>query len=396
MHTVFSRTWLLASVVVLGGALFYWIYLEQRPPKAADDGIITSIDAVLGESDATGFARALAPKQFTFPSDHGPHPEYKHEWWYFTGNLDSEEGRHFGFQLTFFRIGLTATSPRRTSAWATNQVLMAHFTVSDVAGNRFYSFERFSRGAAGLAGASGTPFRVWLEDWSVEGLGALRHSVPTMHLHAVDGDIAIDLDVSSLKPVVLQGDRGLSRKSAESGNASYYYSATKLQTKGVISIEGKPFKVSGFSWMDREWSTSALAKDQVGWDWFGLQLSDGRELMFYQLRRRDGSVDPLSRGTVVDGDGSTLTLTPEDISIQVRDEWRSPRSQARYPSRWRVQIPRQRLDLDVQPYIADQELDTSFRYWEGAVSVTGTTHDAPITGSGYVELVGYTEAEIDE
>ncbi len=396
MHTVFSRIWLLASVVVLGGALFYWIYFEQKPPEATGRDTATSIAGVLGESDATGFARALGPKQFTFPNDHGPHPEYKHEWWYFTGNLDTEEGQHFGFQLTFFRIGLAPSSPQRTSAWATNQVLMAHFTVLDVAAERFYSFERFSRGAAGLAGASGAPFRVWLEDWSVEGLRAVRHSVPTMHLHAVEGDIAIDLDVSSLKPVVLQGERGLSRKSAELGNASYYYSATKLQTKGVISIEGKPFKVSGFSWMDREWSTSALAKDQVGWDWFGLQLGDGRELMFYQLRKRDGSVDPLSRGTVVNVDGSTRTLTPEDISIEVRDQWRSPRSQARYPSRWRIRIPRHRLDLDIQPYMADQELDTSFRYWEGAVSVSGTTHATPVTGSGYVELVGYTEAAAGE
>ena len=395
MYIVFSRASLLALVVVFGTALLYWIYLEQRPPEAADRDTATSIADVLGGDDNVGFARAFAPKPFTFPNDHGPHPEYKHEWWYFTGNLDTEEGQHFGFQLTFFQIGLAPSSPQRTSAWATNHVLMAHFTVSDIAGKRFYSFERFSRGAAGLAGASSTPFRVWLEDWSIEGSGALRHSVPTMHLRAVEDDIAIDLDVSSLKPLVLQGEQGLSRKSAEPGNASYYYSSTKLDTQGVITIEGKPFKVSGFSWMDREWSTSALAEDQVGWDWFGLQLSDGRELMFYQLRRRDGSVDPLSRGMVVNVDGSTQTLTPEDISIQVRDQWRSPRSQVRYPSSWRIRIPRHRLDLDIQPYMADQELDTAFRYWEGAVSVTGTTHEAPVTGSGYVELVGYTGAEID-
>ncbi len=394
MHTVFSRTSLLVSAVVFGGALLYWIYLEQGPPEAAGLDATTSIADVLGESNPAGFARALAPRQFVFPGDHGPHPEYKYEWWYFTGNLDTEEGQHFGFQLTFFRIGLTPKSPERTSAWATNQVHMAHFTVSDVANKRFYNFERFSRGAAGLAGASSAPFRVWLEDWSVEESGALRHSVPTMRLHAVEADIAIDLDVSSLKPVVLQGERGLSRKSAAPGNASYYYSSTKLDTQGMITIEGKPFEVSGFSWMDREWSTSALAKDQLGWDWFGLQLSDGRELMFYQLRRRDGSVDPWSRGTVVNVDGSTQTLTPEDISIQVRDQWRSPHSKARYPSRWRIQIPRQQLDLDVRPYLPDQELDVSFRYWEGAVSVTGTTHKIPITGSGYVELVGYTDSVI--
>ena len=157
----------------------------------------------------------------------------------------------------------------------------------------------------------------------------------------------------------------------------------------MISIEGKLFKVDGFSWLDREWSTAALAKEQVGWDWFGLQLSDGRELMFYQLRKRDGSADAFSRGVLVYEDGSTQTLTPEDINIQVRDQWRSPRSKARYPSRWRIQIPGQQLDLDVQPYLPDQELDGSFRYWEGAVAVTGTTHQTPITGSGYVELVGY-------
>lgn len=383
---MFPRVWLFTLLIVFGAVLLYWDFLKQRAPNAAGRDTVTSVAGVFDESDSAGFARAVAPRPFVFPADHGPHPRYKHEWWYFTGNLKDEDGRHFGFQLTFFRFGLTPSSPPRTSDWATNHVYMAHFTVSDISGKRFYSFERFSRGAAGLAGASVTPFRVWLDDWSIEGSDVLHHSVPMMRLHAVEGDIAIDLDVSSLKPVVLQGEQGLSRKSAEPGNASYYYSATKLQTTGVVSVDGKSFEVSGLSWLDREWSTSALAKDQVGWDWFGLQLGDGRELMYYQLRKRDGSVDPLSRGTLVNADGSTQTLMPEDIDIQVRDEWRSPRSHARYPSQWRLSIPRHRLELDIKPYLADQELDTSFRYWEGAVNVTGT-----VPGSGYVELVGYMD-----
>lgn len=387
------RTSLLFSVIVFASVFVYWGYIDHRDDKATGNDVTASIADLLGNGDTTGFARALAPRPFVFPLDHGPHPEYKHEWWYFTGNLDTRAGRHFGFQLTFFRIGLTPESTERTSSWATNQVYMAHFAVSDVQRNRFYNFERFSRGAAGLAGASRGHFRVWLEDWFVEEVDAADDSKLFMRLRAAEEDTAIDLNVNSVKPMVLQGDAGLSRKNAGPGNASYYYSATRLRTEGVINIGKEQFEVEGLSWLDREWSTSALGKDQVGWDWFALQLTDGREFTFYRLRKRDGSTDPFSRGTLVLPDGSSRLLALEDVQIEVRGHWMSPQTHANYPSRWRLRISSEDLDLDIQPYLPDQELDVSVRYWEGAVAASGTANGVPVTGSGYVELVGYDQAD---
>src|SRR5437868_5938573 len=254
---------------------------------------ISALEAT-GGSGAAGFARVTGPRPFVFPQDHGPHQEYATEWWYYTGNLDAQDGRHFGFQLTFFRFGLAPAPVRRASDWATTNIYMAHFALTDVAGNQFYAFDRFSRGAAGLAGAQGQPFRVWLESWSAEGLGA--DALP-MRLRAAQDQIAIDLTLEGGKPIVLQGDQGVSQKSATPGNASYYYSLTRMPTSGTLRVGAATFQVRGLSWMDREWSTSSLGQDLAGWDWFALQLSDGREVMFYQLRRRDGSSDPVSGGT---------------------------------------------------------------------------------------------------
>ena len=208
-----------------------------------------------------GFARATAPREFVFPQDHGPHPEYAIEWWYYTGNLDTAQGRHFGYQLTFFRIGLTPTPAARASDFATSNIYMAHFALTDVANQKFYAFERFSRGAAGLAGAQGQPFRVWLEDWDAAGAGA--DGLP-MRLQAAQDDVAIDLTLEGGKPIVLQGDHGLSQKSDEPGNASYYYSLTRMPTRGTIRVGAETSDVSGLSWMDREWSTSSLGAECGG------------------------------------------------------------------------------------------------------------------------------------
>ncbi|MFQ5936912.1 MAG: lipocalin family protein, partial [Acidiferrobacterales bacterium] len=277
-------------------------------------------------------------------------------------------------------------------AWATDQVDRAHFALSDMAGKQFHSFERFSRGAAGLAGVTVKPLRVWLEDWFAVGVSDRvgDDADLQLRLHADTGDIAVDLRAESTKPVVLQGQAGLSRKSAERGNASYYYSATRLSTAGTIRIGARRFAVQGFSWMDREWATSALDQDQTGWDWFALQLNDGHELMFYQLRRQDGQADRFSAGTLVLPDGSTQTLTLEDIELEARGHWQSPRTGARYPLRWRLHIPAAALRLEIEPYLNAQEHVLSVRYWEGAVRVVGTSRGAPVEGSGYLELVGYT------
>jgi predicted secreted hydrolase len=379
---------ILVFLLLVVGLPAYGVYILTRPDERLEVQAELTVAEALGSTTGAEFARAFEPREFSFPEDHGPHPEYGIEWWYYTGNLDSEEGRHFGFELTLFRIGLASEPPARASHWATSQLYMGHFTITDVHNNQFYSFERFSRAALGLAGAfvsDDQRFQVWLEDWSIKGEGA---ATPTIRLKATAENIAINLTLVSGKPVVLQGDKGLSQKSNEPGNASYYYSITRMPTSGTLSIGEQPFTVSGNSWMDREWSTSALADEQSGWDWFALQLSDGRDVMYYQFRLRDGSVDPLSNGKIILDNGSALTLTPEDVQIQVLDYWESPHGGS-YPSKWRMRIPSESTDLEITPYINNQELDVSLRYWEGAVWVKGKSQGQPISGNGYVELTGY-------
>ncbi len=340
-----------------------------------------------GEPSATeGFARVTGPRPFAFPQDHGPHPDYQHEWWYYTGNLHAQDGRRFGFQFTLFRIALTPMALPRDSAWATSQIYMGHFALTDARNRRFYLFERFARGALDLAGAQARPFRVWLEDW--QAVGGERDMFP-LRLSAAQDGVAIELQLEQTRPLVLQGEDGYSRKSAQPGNASYYYSATRLPTTGTITVDGRAVEVSGNSWLDREWSTSALGPEQAGWDWFALQLDDGRDVMFYRLRNKDGTASAFSGGVLVRPDGSTQTLAACDGVIEERDHWTSAHSGTRYPSRWRLQLPALSLSVDVTPVIDDQELDLSVRYWEGAVSVTGTNAGRDIQGSGYVELTGY-------
>lgn len=349
-----------------------------------------SVTVLLGGEDPAGFARAEIPRDFRFPDDHGPHPEFRHEWWYFTGNLRAPGGRRFGYQLTFFRFALSPAPPDRISRWAANQAYMAHFAVTDAERSRFHHFERTGRGALGLAGATARPFRVWLDDWSAE---AEEASPLPIRLRAREGKVSVDLLLDTARPIVLQGDRGLSRKGASPGNASYYYSMTRLSTRGSVQVEKGTFPVEGNSWLDREWGTSSLEKGQVGWDWFALQLSDGRDLMFYRLRREDGGTDPYSAGTLVLPDGSFRRLSSADVRIEILAFWKSPESGARYPSRWRLLFPSEELELEVVPRVANQELRTTVRYWEGAVEVRGTSRGGPVEGEGYVELTGYGETD---
>lgn len=332
-----------------------------------------------------GFARAMLPRPFRFPGDHGAHNDFRSEWWYYTGNLATGGGRRFAFQLTFFRFALSPQAPVRASAWASNQVYMAHFAVTDVAGERFHAAERFSRGALELAGVEADPFRVWLGNWQASAAGAFFPQT----LRADDGGYAIDLRLDGGKPLILNGDAGLSQKSAEPGNASYYYSIPRIAVSGSLATPDGLWQVDGAAWFDREWSSSALAADQVGWDWFALQLSDGRDLMVYRLRSRDGGTDPHSAGTLVEASGQALGLGAQDFILDELDHWRSPGSGARYPSRWRLRVPGAAIDVEIIPEIPDQELDLAFRYWEGASRVTGTSASAQVSGHGHVELTGY-------
>jgi predicted secreted hydrolase len=274
----------------------------------------------------------------------------------------------------------------RVSNWRTNQFYMGHFAVSDGGREHFHAFERFSRGGAGLAGAQADPLRVWLEDWSMESVGP--ETFP-LRIRAQGNDAAIDLTVRPEKPKVLQGDRGLSQKGPGVGNASYYYSYTRLGTEGTMAVGGDTLQVTGQSWLDREWSTSALGPDQEGWDWFALQLKDGRDLMYYQLRNTDGSASRFSEGVLVGPNGATTPLARTDVSVEVLDTWTSPDGTHTYPVDWTLRVPSRNLDLRVRALFPNQELDeVSVRYWEGAVRVSGSH-----SGKGYVELTGYGKSD---
>lgn len=343
-----------------------------------------------GAADSSGFARATEPRDWSFPRDFGPHPDYQTEWWYYTGNLAGEDGQRYGFQFTVFRRGLSAEAvPEGSSEWRSNELYMAHLTLTDVAGQQFFHEERFSRGGAGLAGATVDPaYRVWLENWQV----AAENEDATQTRITAQGDgFSIDLALTQTKPPALQGEGGLSAKSAEPGSASYYYSLSRLLTEGTVTIGGQTFAVEGTAWKDHEFSTSALGEQALGWDWFGLQLDDDRELMIGQIRQTDGTTDPLFGGLLIEADGSTRYLPAGSFTIEATGRWDSPHTGAAYPSGWLVTVDigsDEPLRLTLTPLLADQELHGGgIAYWEGAVRISGGA-----TGYGYVELTGYADS----
>lgn len=372
------------AILLLAFLIIFWwqsfTFSVDTPP--ADDN---SFSRILSQDDGS-FAWALKPRKFSFPTDHGAHNQYRAEWWYFTGNLKNPYGRKFGYELAFFRFALKAETPPSKSVWRNNQMYMAHLTLTDVEDNYFYTDERLSRAGNNLAGASNKKYQVWLHDWSASAIG---DSDFPLRLQAKSAEFAIDLLLKTRKDLVLQGEQGLSQKSEKPGNASYYYSYSRLTTEGSINIGDNKFSVMGDSWMDREWSTSSLSDEQAGWDWFALQLADNSELMFYQLRRKDGQQDSNSSGSVILADSSKISLKAQDVKVKVLDTWRSPHSNSVYPSKWHLSIPNRNLEIDVIPLINDQELNVSYRYWEGAVSVNGIKNGKSISGQGYVELTGY-------
>jgi predicted secreted hydrolase len=350
--------------------------------------------------DLSHFARATDPRPFALPLDHGPHFDYQTEWWYYTGNLTAADGRHFGFQLTFFRRGLSPGPPPEGPGLASNQVYFAHFAITDVAAGRHAAAERFSRGAADLAGATGEPFAVWLEDWKAESRSADGSAV-RLSAHDAACGLSLDLELEATKPLVAHGDRGLSLKSDEPGNASYYIGYTRMAARGRIGTSSggdtpdlPEADVIGEAWFDHEWSTSALGAGAVGWNWFSLQLDDRRELMHFQIRSEDGSIEPVSGGTLIEKDGRTRRLSRNDVRIEVLRRWTSPETGATYPSRWRLAVPSEGLDLLVEPWRDGQEMRTSFTYWEGAVRVQPASPGNPF-GQGYVELTGYAASMQD-
>ncbi len=386
-------------------------------------GPLPEVSGFDGRSPGSGYAQVLEPRAFEFPRDHGPHPDYRQEWWYVTGNLDGAGGQRFGFELTFFRFALapaeSGSSAARTmtpaadsagavngsasdpapadSAWRTRQIYMAHFAITDVARERFRFTQKLSRGAVGLAGAEASPSRVWLDDWSLAAVPVGGERVDAMGLgssgahwmlRAAQAGYELELDARPLLEPVPNGDRGFSRKSSEPGSASYYYSIPRIAVQGRLIRDGKAVDVHGLAWLDREWGSGALARDEVGWDWFALQLKDGSSFMFYAVRQRDGGRNVNSAGTWVDPGGHSRALSNEEVHIDVLDHWTNRRGE-RYPARWRVRVPSVGLDVTVRPVFADQELATSVHYWEGAVDVTEANGGQAPDGRGYVELVGY-------
>ncbi len=360
-----------------------WYWWEPQDTHRAE--LDTTADSLLSAENEL-FAKVLKPRAFIFPQDHGPHPTYRIEWWYFTGNLQTDMRRKFGYELTFFRFALTPEQNMTPSKWRANQMYMAHFALTDVDNKQFYTDERFSRAGNGLAGATTEKYHVWLYDWKAE---AINDSHSSIALYAKSDAFSIALQLDSEKEIALQGVDGFSRKSQKAGNASYYYSYTRMATTGHIQIKQQTFPITGSSWMDREWTSAALSAQQIGWDWFALQLSDHSELMFYRFRRKDGKQDNNNAGALFYADNAKTRLAFSDVDIQVLDYWKSPHSNIRYPSQWHLSIPDQGLELDISPLINDQELNVRYRYWEGAVHITGKKNGQAISGQGYVELTGY-------
>ena len=386
------------AIAGLSAVLIAALIVSVKPQSgvSASPGLAgggSRLSQLLSDDGVAGYATATEPRIFSFPEDHGPHPRFRNEWWYLTGNLDGQNGERFGFELTIFRFLLAPPSERtRASRWHTDQIYIGHFAITDVDNEKFHAAQRFSRDTMGLAGARAEPFHVWVEDWSIAARpGADR----TWRIRAADQDVLLDLNVTPLKPPVLNGENGLSTKSAQPGNASYYYSVSRLQTEGILTIGTRQFTVHGLSWLDREWSSSALSADQVGWDWFALQLDDGSDLMFYQLRGPNGSRDPFSAGTWISRSGESVYLDASEIGIEIVNFWDSPLG-GRYPSGWQVNVPGLGLQLDVQPVFGDQELSATVRYWEGAVDVSGNKNGEKLGGRGYVELTGYAQISVRE
>jgi predicted secreted hydrolase len=383
-----KRRWL-AAVPVLALALF--LAWPTPPPP---DGELSLQNLMGPRTQTAGYRHARQGVALRFPADHLQHPGYRNEWWYLTGQLESATGEErFGFQLTLFRFALAPPAAPEDAAkgategaaqsnpWLSPQIYMAHLGVSNLTAGEHRAAERFSRPGPGLAGSDGLPVRVWLGDWRIEAqeTAALFPLVLTARDRAQR--IGLQLNLAARKPRVLQGDAGYSLKNSQ-GGASFYYSYTRLETTGTLAWNGREIPVTGSAWYDHEWSSNSLAPHQAGWDWFSLQLEDGRELMVYRFRRRDGGIGRQHLG-LIDGQGNLEQLDTAGLRLESLGRWRSPDG-TDYPSGWRLQVPEQGLDLVVEPLLADQEMRLSVRYWEGAVRVSGSH-----SGRGYVELTGY-------
>ena len=365
-------------------------------------GIFLTLFAPSSRLFGEEFKRALPGKIFSFPQDHFSHPEFKTEWWYYSGHLQSSDRdkKSYGYQLTFFRTGLKSEKKEtkdKKSKWSIQNLYFAHLALTDESKKKFDYREKISRGSLGEAGASiyrkdGELFRVWIENWSAEG----KSSTMSDHfLKAGDKDFGIELMLTQEKNPVIHGQKGISQKAEGEGYASHYYSISRLKTEGKLFLKGKEIPVHGMSWMDHEFGSNQLREYQVGWDWFSIQLDNRMDLMFYQIRHQDGKLDPGSSGTMIYPDGSQQHLSLKEFQVEVLEKWKSQKSGGTYPSKWIVKVPNHRIELILAPTVKDQELitkeSTRVTYWEGSVKVEGKYQGHPIKGMGYVELTGYAK-----
>ncbi len=333
------------------------------------------------------YKTALPGFDYQFPRDNFNHPDYRTEWWYYTGNLKAADGHRFGFELTFFRLAISRDA-KTASAWGVQDLYVAHLALSDIDGQHYYHTQRVNRAGPGLAGASMERSRVWNGNWE-----AVIHS-DKQHLRAITGQFSLQLDLLTHKPPVIHGKYGVSQKGPGSGHASHYISYTRLLTNGTIELNGKSYPVSGTSWMDHEYFTHDLEPDQAGWDWVSLQLDDNTELMLYRFRHKNGTLDPFSSGTYIDASGKSQFLDASDFTMTPHGEtYTSPVTKATYPIQWHITVPSLKLDVELRTPLADQELvsdtNSSLTYWEGAITISGTRDGSRCTGVGYLEMTGY-------
>jgi len=319
--------------------------------------------------------REAAPGyRYAFPRDHFEHPDFRTEWWYYTGNLRDSGGRRFGFELVFFRQGQRRGATENRSAWRIDDLYLAHLALTDIDSKKFYKSQRLNRAGPGIAGARFSEQRVWDGNWSARWEGA------SQVLQATADEFRFQLELKAVKPPVIHGIGGVSQKSSGAGKASHYISLPRLVVSGELTIGSAKHTVTGTAWMDHEWFTNQLADDQIGWDWFSVQLDNQTELMLFQLRRKDGSIDPYSAGTYIDPQGRSRHLTHDEFSLSPLRRWKS------YPVEWQIRVPSLGLSLEAHAALDAQELDdkTGPAYWEGAVTYSGSA-----TGLGYLEMTGY-------
>ncbi|MYB35404.1 MAG: carotenoid 1,2-hydratase [Gammaproteobacteria bacterium] len=345
------------------------------------------LSGVLPDStDSQDYDHASPDTVIQFPRDHGAHEGFRHEWWYFTGNLQSQEGREFGYQLTFFRFAHASRSEIQ-NAWNNDQTWMAHLAVSDIESERFFLKQDMSRQSLGLAGVKIQPFRVWLHNWHATGTEPSEPDRLALDLNAEGDGFSIDLSVKSKTAPVLQGENGYSRKGHSGKSASHYYSYPDMETSGQIRIDGKTFEVFGTTWMDREWSSALLQENQTGWDWFALHLDNGKKIMAFQMRQEQG--EAYRHAVLIDPRQEKIPL--DVIEMIPTRSWISPDTGIEYPIGWKLglQSVQEMIALEVDSLMPNQEMDLLFRYYEGAVEVRGQSGNEEISGRGYMELTGY-------